>query len=632
MDNMSEMLGVSKRTVYRTLSDLTNSLATLGIAIIKENNKYYLSGDFENISELSAQATYTRNERLNLITYNLLISRENITNESLQDQFGVSNVTVIQDIADIEKRLKDFNLVLKRRKGYGLAVGHSQMKRRLLAILLTQNIPLPQFWQQDCGIFDCISAERLQQATQAFQKYQEELPEFDAKLNQFFIILLSLSNWDTFEVNPTPVSKVSLEFSQKVFAHLSHLSQEFYSLKEILYYASLMDELVIKRQNTPLFNENFDSEFFYNVSNLIDKVGRYTKINFAKDQLLFKFLFNHIRLNLAIPVIFEDSATNTIAHHVIKSNDYLYRVVSLLVKEIFPAYFQNDREYELITLHFASSLRRSPDIYPVHLLLLTDERPLATELLVTRIKTIAPFVGTIAVKTLSQYTVDDKRSYDCLLSTSVLQDQDIKLVSVYPDTKELLALQEFLQDVQAHREVKVREEVELIEKPVYDFQQYLQASETLLQHFKHVSINNAPSFDETVPQLVAHIEGITDSDYLSEKLLKRFQISPMAIPDTHLALLHTHSSKVEQTCFVVFDLATPVTALSMNHQEESISRILVMLTRLNECEEVRHLMTAISQSIIENHLYTEIYKTGNKDIIYQLLKQIFTEKIKKLED
>ena len=41
MDNMSEMLGVSKRTVYRTLSDLTNSLATLGIAIIKTINIIY---------------------------------------------------------------------------------------------------------------------------------------------------------------------------------------------------------------------------------------------------------------------------------------------------------------------------------------------------------------------------------------------------------------------------------------------------------------------------------------------------------------------------------------------------------------------------------------------------------------
>lgn len=70
----------------------------------------------------------------------------------------------------------------------------------------------------------------------------------------------------------------------------------------------------------------------------------------------------------------------------------------------------------------------------------------------------------------------------------------------------------------------------------------------------------------------------------------------------------------------------------MNHQEEEISRVLVMLTRLNESDEVRDLMTAISQSIIENHLYTEIYKTGNKDIIYQLLNQIFTEKIKKLEN
>ena len=72
--------------------------------------------------------------------------------------------------------------------------------------------------------------------------------------------------------------------------------------------------------------------------------------------------------------------------------------------------------------------------------------------------------------------------------------------------------------------------------------------------------------------------------------------------------------------------------MSMNHQEEEISRVLVMLTRLNESDEVRDLMTAISQSIIENHLYTEIYKTGNKDIIYQLLNQIFTEKIKKLEN
>ena len=57
-----------------------------------------------------------------------------------------------------------------------------------------------------------------------------------------------------------------------------------------------------------------------------------------------------------------------------------------------------------------------------------------------------------------------------------------------------------------------------------------------------------------------------------------------------------------------------------------------MLTKLDASEEVRNLMTAISQSILENNLYTEIYRTGNQEIIYHLLNTIFNEKIKKLEN
>ena len=83
---------------------------------------------------------------------------------------------------------------------------------------------------------------------------------------------------------------------------------------------------------------------------------------------------------------------------------------------------------------------------------------------------------------------------------------------------------------------------------------------------------------------------------------------------------------------MIAELTNPVTALSMNHQNEQVHRVLVMLTKVNEQEEIRDMMTAISQSIIENNLYTEIYRTGNQEIIYQLLNTIFTEKIKKLEN
>lgn len=144
IDNISDILKVSKRTVYRTIVDLTDSLATLDVDIVKEENKYQLLENLENLSDFTTQVVYTRNERLNLITYRLLISDEQVTSDDLQEQFAVSNVTIIQDIADIEKRLKDFDLILERKKGYFLS-SPTYNKRRVLAILLTNNISLPNF-------------------------------------------------------------------------------------------------------------------------------------------------------------------------------------------------------------------------------------------------------------------------------------------------------------------------------------------------------------------------------------------------------------------------------------------------------------------------------------------------------
>ena len=42
IDNISDVLKVSKRTVYRTISDLTESLNAINVSIIKDDNKYFL--------------------------------------------------------------------------------------------------------------------------------------------------------------------------------------------------------------------------------------------------------------------------------------------------------------------------------------------------------------------------------------------------------------------------------------------------------------------------------------------------------------------------------------------------------------------------------------------------------------
>ncbi|HFI0234918.1 TPA: BglG family transcription antiterminator [Streptococcus suis] len=629
LKEMAEILQVSSRTVYRTLSDLGLALEEKGIELVKDGKKYYLVGNVSLLEDLESQDGFTANQRLLQMSYQLLTKQEPITNEAFQEQFLVSNVTVIQDIATIEKRLMDFGLNLNRQKGYALE-GSVAQKRRLLAILLTNAISVQEFWQDAYTDFPVLVVERVAASRAAFEGLQAHLGELDPKMRQVLISLLALADNHGNLEDSMSVSKDALDFSQKVFTELAKQTKTYYSIQEIIFYARVLDELVIKRQQVPLFREAFDSRFYYNISQLVDTVSRFTKIDFIKDSLLFPMLFNHIRLSLAVPILYPDFATSNIAYLATQKNPFLHRLVSQIMQDIFPDYIQNEYEYELVTLHFASSLRRSPDIYPIRILLVTDERPLTTSVLVSKIKNIAPFVEWIAVKSSSDLATVDWQQFDYCLTTKPLPHLDLALISTFPSTEEILDLQETLQSIQENRTVQVRESVHISYQ--YDLQRYLEASSRLLKEFSLTLLDNPASFEETVGVIVAILDGLLDADYLTQKLLERFQASPLAIPQTNLALIHTQSRQVERSQFHIIELSHPVQALSMNHEWEEVRRVLVMMTSPEEQDEVRELMTAISQSIIENKLYTEIYRTGNQEIIYQLLHSIFNEKIKKLEN
>lgn len=629
LKEMEEILQVSSRTVYRTLSDLTDSLLQKDVLIEKEGKKYFLCGDVSQIDLAVSLEEHSVCERLNYMTYRLLTSQDLIINEAFQEEFGVSNVTVIQDIAFIEERLAEFGLSLLRKKGYQLE-GNPVQKRRVLAILLSNAISIQDFWSDKYGKFTCLVPEKVAAVRNILEEKISVLGEIDPKLKQFLIVLFSLANNKEELHVPANVSKEALDFSKMVFAALAKQTKQFFNLQEIIYLADILDETIIKRQEIPLFREKFDSEFYYSISQLIDAVSRFTKIRFFKEKLLFQLLFNHIRLSLAVPILFPERGSSNVAYLATQQHQFLHSVVVLVMQDIFPSYIQHDFEYELVTLHFASSLRRSPDIYPIRLLLLTDERPLTTSVLVSKIKNIAPFVELIDVKSTTEWQTVDKSQYDYCLSTRPMPHQEIDLISTFPNTQEILDLQEKLQDVQENRTILERRE--LLTYHPYDLQKYLAASSYLLQQFQFCVLKNGAHFEETVNQLVQKLAFVSDKKYICEKLLSRFELSPLAIPNTNLALLHTQSSRITKSCFMVVELIQEVDVLAMNHQKETVRRILVMLTRDKESEEIRALMTAISQSIIENNLYTEIYRTGNQEIIYQLLNTIFTENLKKLEN
>lgn len=629
LKEMSDILQVSSRTVYRTLSDLMLTLKTENIHVVKKGKQYYLEGDLTPLKNANDSTTIISNRLLG-ITYDLLNSSKPLINEELQRKYQVSNVTIIRSISQIEERLKDFKLDIVRNRGY-LIEGTIWEKRKVLAILLTNAISTQDFNNDQYNLFECLNKDILNHCKISFDKEKSNLGDLDPKIRQYLIILLALAD-NTLPTNLVgSVSRKALGISQSIFTNLSKLvSSKLYGLQEVLFFASILDETDLMRQETPLFQERFDGDFYYSVSQLIDMVSRLTKIEFFRDKQLFHFLFQHLKLSLAVPILFPEFSRNHVAYLATQNNTYLHNVVSLVVKDIFPNYIQNDYEYSLLTLHFASSLRRSPDIYPISMLLVTDERPLVRSVLVSKIKSAAPFVGDIRVISTSQLKDHDTEDYDYCLSTKHISQYQMDIISIFPSTKEIIELQERLQDVQLNRTIRQRKRDVEIKK--YDIQTYLSASTHLLRNFKLISYSNPKEFTEMVNTLVNYLDNVSEKSYLAAKLVSRFDESPMAIPKTNLLLLHTQSHAIVESQFLVVQLDKPVLSKSMNHELEEVHRVLVMLTKINESDEVRDLMTAISQSIIENNLYTEIYKTGNREILYQLLNTIFNERIKKLEE
>lgn len=231
---MMELLKVSTRTVYRTISDLTISLEPLGIQLIKEGKKYYLEGDLQRLESETITMSSTPTDRLLHLTYLLLSEESPITNEVLQERLFVSNVTIIQDIALIEKRLAHFNLTLNRQKGY-MIQGDDWQKRRVLAIVLSNAISIQELANGQWEGFSHLEKNTVAVCKKALEGQSTALGPLDPKIKEFLTFLLALADNRLSPKTISGISKDALTISQTLFKELSdEASSRFYNIQEIV--------------------------------------------------------------------------------------------------------------------------------------------------------------------------------------------------------------------------------------------------------------------------------------------------------------------------------------------------------------------------------------------------------------
>lgn len=120
-----EKLDVSRRTVYRELSNAEETLDNFGLKLVKDAKGYIIVGDKANldklrnsISEKKLLDDFSKKQRQRILIIKLLLAEDELKIDGLAIDLGVSASTIQSDLQSIEQMFQEYKIEVERRKKF----------------------------------------------------------------------------------------------------------------------------------------------------------------------------------------------------------------------------------------------------------------------------------------------------------------------------------------------------------------------------------------------------------------------------------------------------------------------------------------------------------------------------------
>lgn len=658
---LTDLLDVSRRTVYRELSTLEETLAHSNVSIINQRGiGYQLEGEQDNIHSLRLQvedkhpSEMSIQERQRAVSLRLLLSQE-LTMEALADELMVSQSTIQSDLADVEEELERFDVYIDRIKFQGITVLATERKRREIASRLIYG-----------------SVEDYD-----FFKYLNSLKEDrDSKFNDYFLSILSPDS--LYYANESINHDSSHQFSKVTDNQLQHviimiamtidriqaghlinepipakaISQEIiYLAHEILGYISSKIALAIDlderhfialqleglnyKTSQSIFFETFDSQLTYQVKELIRVVTEHTGNDFRYDDSLFYDLVAHIQATLKRPVLLDYKLDTPVLKRINEEYPNLAVALDMAWDEVFDGHTLTNDEKAYIVIHFATSLERHPSIQrEVNAIVVSSSGVGTGKILESRLKRYLPEINSVTVIQLSRLQHVDFSNYQLILSTIYLSgmERDYRVISPLLTDKEIEGIRKDIQAISRQSESKymqvaVQTDVEF--NQLYD---YLQDAKLILDQISVLHIESQETVELTLELIINSLDKniILDANRVCREVNERYLKAPIGIPKSSVALFHSSNQWVKQPYFSIYELDQPFALIGMDGQEIQLKRMLLMIAPEKMSAYQQQLLGLISSSIIESDINTVIYEQGTEEEVYQLISSLFVREVQHL--
>lgn len=658
---LTDLLDVSRRTVYRELSSLEETLAHSNVSIINQRGVgYQLEGDEEKIHSLGRQiedaqpSEMTIQERQRALSLRLLLS-DSLTMEALAEELRVSPSAVQSDLDDVEEELERFGVYIDRVKFQGLTVIASERKRREIASQLIygsvedydffkylntlKEYPESQF---NDYFLSCLTPESLYYANEAInhESSQQFSKVTDNQLQHVIIILaltidrIQAGHAINEAIPAKAISQDIIYLSHEILGYISSEMALAIDLDERHFIALQLEGLNYKTSQS-IFFETFDSQLTYQVKELIRLVTEHTGNDFRYDDSLFYDLVAHIQATLKRPVLLDYKLETPVLKRINEEYPNLAVALDMAWEEVFTGHELTNDEKAYVVIHFATSLERYPSIQrEVNAIVVSSSGVGTGKILESRLKRYLPEINSVTVIQLSRLQLVDFSKYQLILSTIYLSgmNRDYRVISPLLTDKEIASIRE---DIHARIQEDKNVESQITQHTNLSFDQlydYLADAKYILDQLDLTQIEAEATVELTLQAIIKELDSdiIEDAAKVSRKVNERYLKAPIGIPKSSVALFHSSNHWVKQPYFSIYELDRSFALVGMDGQEIQLKRMLLMIAPEKMTVYQQQLLGLISSSIIESDINTVIYEKGTLEEIRELISSLFVKEVQHL--
>ena len=444
-NSLSEMFGVSTKTIYKDIDKINQYFKEYGIEIekiprkgIRIDEKFkskkidLILSDIDSKKNLDNQSIEYREE---FLFKEIFLKRKKLNIDVYEDSTFISEGSARRDIKKLEKEISSKKLHLVNEKGRYFVSGEESRIRTLIKEYVSSLIDDSNF-EDIKTLSRFFTKENISNCKKVIYELGKKY-DYDLSKRYFNTLLIDL----LVQINMIELGFILTDYKTSIKFDIDHFEAYFYA-REIL--SKILDsKKEIPSQEIEAFsytllasgfkikNAGYNLRLDKSVTNLIKKVSNILDIDLANDYHLKNMLISHIgpmifRLQKSIAV------NNPVAEEVKKQYSVLYNVVWLSARELTEEFNikMTADEAAFLAIHFQIAVEKVHT--SLNILVICPHGIATSELIVSKLKRL--ILDTDKIKKIDLDDLDkiDLSNVDFIVSSVKLEKIKVPVFEVSP--------------------------------------------------------------------------------------------------------------------------------------------------------------------------------------------------------